>query len=79
MECGTTTASRSRAWSRWTSRIRCGSTRPASIVRKSVGAKGLGGLSGKSIAAVARTPNLKALEEALKKGLVNAKVVPAKT
>ena len=49
------------------------------IVRKSVGAKGIGGLAGKSIAAVAGTPNLKALEEALKKGLVNAKVVPAKT
>jgi ABC-type amino acid transport/signal transduction systems, periplasmic component/domain len=28
---------------------------------------------------VAGTPNLKALEDALKKGLVNAKVVPAKT
>ena len=38
----------------------------------------LGGLAGKNIAVVGGTPNAQALEEALKKGLVNAKVVPAK-
>jgi ABC-type amino acid transport substrate-binding protein len=49
------------------------------LVRKSVGAKTLGGLSGKSIAVIEGTPNAKALQDALKKQLVNAKVVPAKT
>jgi ABC-type amino acid transport substrate-binding protein len=78
MECGTTTATLSRmeqvdfsnpVWVDVT----------AVLVRKSVGARALGDLGGKSIAAVAGTPNLRALENALKKGLVNAKVVPAKT
>ena len=78
MECGTTTATLSRmeqvdfsnpTWVDVT----------AVIVKKSVGAKALGGLTGKTIAVVAGTPNQKALEDALKKGLVNAKVVPAKT
>jgi len=78
MECGTTTVTLSRmevvdfsnpTWVDVT----------AVIVRKSVGAKALGGLTGKSIAVVTGTPNQKALEDALKKGLVNAKVVPAKT
>ena len=49
------------------------------LVRKAVGAKTLGGLAGKSIAAVANTPNLQALQDALKKGLVNANVVQTKT
>ena len=78
MECGTTTATLARmeqvdfsnpVWVDVT----------GLIVRKSVGAKALGGLAGKSIAVVGGTPNQKALEESLKKGLVNAKVVPAKT
>jgi ABC-type amino acid transport substrate-binding protein len=78
MECGTTTATLSRmeqvdfsnpVWVDVT----------GLIVRKSVGARAIGGLSGKSIAVVAGTPNQRALEEALKKGLVNAKVVPVKS
>jgi ABC-type amino acid transport substrate-binding protein len=78
MECGTTTATLSRmeqvdfsnpVWVDVT----------GLIARRSVGAKGLGGLAGKNIATVAGTPNQKALEEALKQGFVNAKVVPAKT
>jgi len=48
------------------------------LVRKSVGAKTLGGLAGKSIAVVENTPNAEAVQDALKKGLINAKVVPAK-
>ncbi len=77
MECGTTTATLSRmeevdfsnpVWVDVT----------GVIVRKSVGARTLGGLAGKSITVVAGTPNQRALEESLKKGLVNAKVVPAK-
>jgi len=78
MECGTTTATLSRmeqvdfsnpVWVDVT----------GVIVRKSTGVRAMGGLAGKSIAVVAATPNQKALEESLKKGLVNAKVVPAKT
>lgn len=78
MECGTTTATLSRmeqvdfsnpVWVDVT----------GIIVRKASGIGALGGLGGKSVAVVAGTPNQRALEEALKKGLVNAKVVPAKT
>jgi ABC-type amino acid transport substrate-binding protein len=78
MECGTTTATLARmeqvdfsnpTWVDVT----------GLIVRKSVGARALGGLAGKSIAVVADTPNQRALDDALKKGIVNAKVVPAKT
>lgn len=78
LECGTTTATLARmeqvdfsnpVWVDVT----------GIIVRRSVGAKALGGLSGKSVAVVAGTPNARALEESLKRGLVNAKVVPAKT
>jgi len=78
MECGTTTATLARmeqvdfsnpVWVDVT----------GIIVRKAVGAKSMGSLAGKSITVVAGTPNQKALEESLKKELVNAKVVPAKT
>ena len=78
MECGTTTATLSRmeqvdfsnpVWVDVT----------GIIVRKAVGAKSMGSLAGKSITVVAGTPNQKALEESLKKGLVNAKVVPVKS
>ncbi len=78
MECGTTTATLSRmeqvdfsnpVWVDVT----------AVLVRKSVGARAIGGLAGKSIAVVAATPNARALDDALKKGLVNARVVPAKS
>src|SRR3954471_14297785 len=48
------------------------------VVRKSLGARSVGNLAGKSIAVVAGTPNQRALEDSLKKGLVNAKVVPTK-
>ena len=78
MECGTTTATLSRmeqvdfsnpVWVDVT----------GIIVRKAVGARALGGLAGKSIAVVGGTPNARALEDSLKKGLVSARVVPAKT
>src|SRR5262249_15453301 len=78
MECGTTTATLSRM-------EQVDFSNPIWVdvtdvfVRKSVGAKGIGGLAGKSIAGVAPTPNQKALEQSLKKSLVNAKVVPTKT
>jgi ABC-type amino acid transport substrate-binding protein len=78
MECGTTTITLSRMEQvDFSNPIWVDVT--GVVVRKSVGAKVLGGLAGKSIAAVAATPNLKALEDALKKGLVNATVVQAKT
>ena len=78
MECGTTTATLARMEQvDFSNPVWVDTT--GLIVRKSVGAKGIGGLAGKNIAAVAGTPNLKALEEALKKGLVNAKVTQTKT
>ncbi len=78
MECGTTTATLSRMEQvDFSNPVWVDTT--AVLVRKSVGARALGGLAGKSVAVVAGTPNHKALEDALKKGLVNAKVVPAKT
>jgi glutamate/aspartate transport system substrate-binding protein len=78
MECGTTTATLSRMGEvDFSNPIWVDAT--GLLVRKSVGAKSLGGLSGKSIAVVADTPNAQALEEALKKGLVNAKVVKTKS
>ena len=78
IECGTTTAALSRMDEvDFSNPIWVDVT--GVIVRKSVGARGLGGLAGKSIAVVAGTPNQRALEESLKKGLVSAKVVPAKT
>jgi glutamate/aspartate transport system substrate-binding protein len=78
MECGTTTATLSRMGEvDFSNPIWVDAT--ALLVRKSSGARNLGGLAGKSIAVVAATPNAQALEDALKKGLVNAKVVPAKT
>jgi len=78
IECGTTTATLSRMGEvDFSNPIWADAT--AVLVTKSSGARNLGGLSGKSIAVVAGTPNAQALEDALKKGLVNAKVVPAKT
>jgi glutamate/aspartate transport system substrate-binding protein len=77
MECGTTTATLTRMGEvDFSNPIWVDTT--ALLVKKSSGAKNLGGLGGKSIAVVAGTPNAQALEEALKKSLVNAKVVPAK-
>ena len=78
MECGTTTATLSRmeqvdfsnpVWVDVT----------GLLVRKSAGVRALGGLAGKSIAVVSGTPNQRALEDTLKKGFVNATVVPVKT
>jgi len=78
LECGTTTATLSRMDQvDFSNPIWVDAT--GVLVRKSLGARTLGGLSGKSIAVVAATPNEKALHDALKKGLVNAKVVPTKT
>jgi len=78
MECGTTTATLARMEQvDFSNPVWVDTT--GVIVRKSLGARGIGGLSGKTITAVAGTPNLKALEDALKKGLVNAKIVPAKS
>ncbi|HXX30401.1 MAG TPA: amino acid ABC transporter substrate-binding protein [Myxococcaceae bacterium] len=78
LECGTTTATLSRMDQvDFSNPVWVDAT--GLLVRKSLGARTLGGLAGKSIAVVAGTPNERALEEALKKGLVNAKVVPAKT
>src|SRR5262249_27984946 len=83
MECGPTTIPLSRpeqvAFSTLTLCHTAWVDTTGVLVRKSVGAKTLGGLAGKSIAVVADTPNAQALEEALKKGMINAKVVPAKT
>lgn len=78
MECGTTTATLERM-------EQVDFSNPVWVdvsgllVRKNSGAKTIGSLAGKNIAVVANTPNQRALEDSLKKGLVNAKVVPAKT
>ena len=78
MECGTTTATLTRMGEvDFSNPIWVDTT--SLLVKKASGAKNLGGLGGKSIAVVAGTPNAQALEDALKKGLVNAKVVPAKS
>jgi glutamate/aspartate transport system substrate-binding protein len=78
LECGTTTATLSRMEQvDFSNPVWVDAT--GLLVRKALGARTIGGLAGKSIAVVAGTPNERALEEALKKGLVNAKVVSAKT
>ncbi len=78
LECGTTTATLSRMDQvDFSNPVWVDAT--GLLVRKSIGARSIGGLAGKSIAVVAGTPNEQALEDALKKGLVNAKVVPTKT
>jgi ABC-type amino acid transport substrate-binding protein len=78
LECGTTTATLSRMEQvDFSNPVWVDST--GVIVRKSVGARAIGGLAGKSIAVVDGTPNQRALEDALKKGLVSAKVVPVKS
>ncbi len=78
LECGTTTATLSRMeLVDFSNPVWVDAT--GVLVRKSVGAKAIGGLAGKTIAVVAGTPNARDLEVALKKGLVNAKVAPAKT
>jgi ABC-type amino acid transport substrate-binding protein len=77
LECGTPPP-RSRAWTRWTSPISVGrrdrAARPQVSGRPYVGEPG-----GQEHRGGGGTPNAEALEDALKKGLVNAKVLPAKS
>jgi len=78
LECGTTTATLSRMGEvDFSNPIWVDAT--GLLVRKSLGARTIGSLAGKSIAVVGGTPNAQALEDALKKGMVNAKVVPTKS
>jgi ABC-type amino acid transport substrate-binding protein len=77
MECGSTTATLSRMEQvDFSSPIFVDTT--GLLVRKSSGAKALGGLAGKKIAVVPGTTNEKALQNALKKQLVSASVVQVK-
>jgi len=77
MECGSTTATLSRMEQvDFSSPIFVDTT--GLLVRKSSGAKALGGLAGKKIAVVPGTTNEKALQNALKKQLVSASVVSVK-
>jgi ABC-type amino acid transport substrate-binding protein len=78
LECGTTTVTLSRMDQvDFSNPVWVDAT--GLLIRKSLSARSLGGLAGKSIAVVAGTPNERALEDSLKKALVNAKVVRAKT
>ena len=78
MECGSTTATLSRMEQvDFSSPIFVDTT--GLLVRKSTGAKALGGLAGKKIAVVSGTTNQRALEAALKKQLVSASVVAVKS
>ncbi|HEU4382136.1 MAG TPA: amino acid ABC transporter substrate-binding protein [Anaeromyxobacteraceae bacterium] len=78
MECGATTATLSRMEQvDFSSPVFVDST--GLLARKASGAKSLGDLGGKKIAVVAGTTNQKALETALKGGLVSATVVTVKT
>ncbi|MGC3997980.1 MAG: amino acid ABC transporter substrate-binding protein [Anaeromyxobacter sp.] len=78
LECGTTTASLSRMGEvDFSNPIWVDVT--GIISRKSVGARALSDLAGKNIAAVEGTPNQQALMDALRKGLVSATVVPARS
>lgn len=77
MECGSTTATLSRMENvDFSSPVFVDTT--GLLVRKSTGAKSLGGLAGKRIAVVGGTTNQTALEGALKKSLVSATVVTVK-
>jgi ABC-type amino acid transport substrate-binding protein len=77
MECGSTTATLSRMENvDFSSPVFVDTT--GLLVRKSSGAKSLGGLAGKRIAVVAGTTNQRALENALKKSLVSAAVTTVK-
>lgn len=78
LECGTTTATLSRMEVvDFSNPVWVDAT--GLLVRKSASARTLGSLAGKSIVVVTDTPNERALEDALKKGLVKATVVRAKT
>jgi ABC-type amino acid transport substrate-binding protein len=78
MECGSTTATLSRMEQvDFSNPVFVDTT--GVLVRKAAGASSLTGLAGKKIAVVAGTTNQKALEAALKKGMVEANVVTVKT
>ena len=77
MECGSTTATLSRMEQvDFSSPVFVDTT--GLLAAKATGAKSLSGLAGKRIAVVAGTTNQKALEAALKNGLVSASVVVVK-
>ncbi|HSD54284.1 MAG TPA: amino acid ABC transporter substrate-binding protein [Burkholderiales bacterium] len=77
MECGSTTATLSRMEQvDFSSPVFVDTT--GLLVRKSSGAKSLGGLAGKKIAVVSGTTNQRALDAALKKSLLSATVVVVK-
>jgi glutamate/aspartate transport system substrate-binding protein len=78
MECGATTATLSRMEQvDFSSPVFVDTT--GVLVRRTVGAKSLSGLGGKKIVVVAGTTNQRALEKALKEGLVSATVVTVKS
>jgi ABC-type amino acid transport substrate-binding protein len=78
MECGATTATLSRMeLVDFSSAVFIDTT--GLLVRKDAGAKSLADLSGKKIAVIAGTTTQKAVENALKKLLVSATVVPVKS
>ena len=77
MECGSTTATLSRMEQvDFSHPVFVDTT--GLLVRRSSGATSLGGLGGRKIAVVGATTNQKALENALKRQLVSATVVPVK-
>jgi ABC-type amino acid transport substrate-binding protein len=77
MECGATTATLSRMEEvDFSNPVFVDTT--GLLARKSAGARTLGGLAGKKIAVVGGTTNQRALEKALKGGLVDATVVAVK-
>jgi ABC-type amino acid transport substrate-binding protein len=78
MECGSTSATLSRMEQvDFSNPVFVDTT--SVLVRRAVGAKSMNGLAGKKIVVVAGTTNQRALETALKKELVTATVVPAKS
>jgi ABC-type amino acid transport substrate-binding protein len=78
MECGATTATLGRMEQvDFSSPVFVDST--ALLVRKAVGATSLSGLAGKKIAVIGGTTNQRALDAALKNGLVTASVVTVKS
>jgi len=77
MECGSTTATLSRMEQvDFSNPVFVDTT--GVVARKETGARTLNALAGKKIAVVAGTTNQKALEAALKRGMIAATVVPVK-
>jgi ABC-type amino acid transport substrate-binding protein len=78
MECGSTTATLSRMQNvDFSSPVFVDTT--GLLVRKASGATSFGGLAGKKIVVVSGTTNQKALENAMKRQLLNATVTPVKS